>query len=148
MRINWGTGIVIAIVSFIGFIMYFVVTMSTDNSYNHDLVTEKYYQKELAYQQKIDAAENAANLKEGLTIERTKQGLTIAFPSELEPTAIKGKVFLYRPSDKQLDFEIPISLLNKYLLVPDKSLLDGRWNITVEFEYYEKKYLFKEEVVY
>lgn len=148
MRINWGTGIVIAIVLFIGFIMYFVVTMSTDNSYNHDLVTEKYYQKELAYQQKIDAAENAANLKEGLTIERTKKGLMITFPSELEPTAIEGKVFLYRPSNKQLDFEISISLLNKYLLVPDKSLLDGRWNITVEFEYSGKVYLFKKEVVY
>jgi len=148
MKINWGTGIVITIVLFIGFIMYFVIAMSTDNGYNHDLVTENYYQKELVYQQKIDASENAAALKEGLKIEQTTKGLVIIFPSELEPASIQGKVFLYRPSDKQLDFEIPISLLNKYLLVPDKSLLGGRWNITVEFEYSSKQYLFKKEIVY
>ncbi|MDT7833359.1 FixH family protein [Flavobacteriaceae bacterium S356] len=148
MKINWGTGIVITIVLFIGFIMYFVITMSTDDSYSHDLVTEKYYQKELVYQEKIDASENAADLKEVLKIERTTKGLVIEFPSELEPTKVKGKVFLYRPSNKQLDFEISISLLNKYLLVPDKSLLGGRWNITVECEYSGKKYLFKEEIVY
>ncbi len=148
MKINWGTGIVITIVLFIGFIMYFVVTMSTNNGYNHDLVTEKYYQKELVYQEKIDASKNAAALKEGLNIEQTKEGLMIGFPSELDPTLIKGKVFLYRPSNKQLDFEIPISLLNKYLLVPDKSLLGGRWNITVEFEYGGKNYLYKKEIVY
>ena len=39
MKLNWGTGIVLAIVAFIGFIMYFVITMSTDTAYSHDLVT-------------------------------------------------------------------------------------------------------------
>jgi nitrogen fixation protein FixH len=128
--------------------MYFVIKMSSDSGYNHDLVTEKYYQKELVYQQKIDASKNAAALGEKLTIEKTNKGLTLIFPSKLDPTKIKGKVFLYRPSDKQLDFEIPISLLNKYLLVPDKSLLDGRWNITVECTHLDKEYIFKEEIVY
>ena len=41
MKFNWGTGIVIAIMAFMGFILYFVITMSTNNSYSHDLVTEK-----------------------------------------------------------------------------------------------------------
>ena len=148
MKINWGTGITITIILFIGFIMYFVIKMSSDSSYNYDLVTEKYYQKELVYQQKIDASKNAAALGEKLTVEKTNKGLTLIFPSKLDPTKIKGKVFLYRPSDKQLDFEIPISLLNKYLLVPDKSLLDGRWNIIVECTHLGKEYIFKEEVVY
>ena len=59
---------------------------------------------------------------------------------------IKGKVFLYRPSNKQLDFEIPISISNKYLLVPEKRLLDGRWNISVAWSYNNKEYLFKKEL--
>lgn len=148
MKANWGTGIVISIIAFIGFIMYFVITMSTNKKYNHDLVTERYYQKELAYQKQIDASANAAALGEKLTVKKTAQGLVIGFPTRLKPTLIKGKVFLYRPSDKQLDFEIPISLLNKYLLVPDKRLLDGRWNITVDCKYEGKAYIFKEEIVY
>ena len=148
MKLNWGTGIVIAIIGFIGFIMYFVITMSTDKNYNHDLVTEKYYQQELDFQRKIDATKNANTLKENIKIERITEGLKIHFPMDLNPKDIKGKVFLYRPSDKQLDFEMPISLSNTYLLVPENRLLDGRWNITVSWTYKNKDYLYQEELVY
>ncbi|KGL61697.1 FixH family protein [Polaribacter sp. Hel1_85] len=146
MKFNWGTGIVIAIVSFMSFIMYFVITMSTDNSYSHDLVTDKYYQKELAYQDQINATKNAFDLKEEISIENLKEGLQLKFPSNFDPKKIKGKVFLYRPSNKQLDFEIPISISNTYLLVPEKRLLGGRWNITVSWNYKSKEYLFKKEL--
>ena len=146
MKINWGTGIVIAIVAFIGFIMYFVITMSTDNNYSHDLVTEKYYQKELEYQQQIDATKNAAALEESISLKNTKEGLEIHFPTEFDSKKINGKVFLYRPSNKQLDFEMPISISNTYLLVPEKRLLGGRWNITVSWNYKSKEYLFKKEL--
>ena len=52
MKLNWGTGIVIAIIAFMSFILYFVISMSTGNNYNHDLVSEEYYQKELKFQEK------------------------------------------------------------------------------------------------
>ena len=148
MKINWGTGIVIAIIAFMGFILFFVVKMSSDKSYSHDLVSEKYYQKELAYQQEIDAAKNASELKENVTLKRTIEGLRIYFPKEFTSKEIKGKVFLYRPSNKQLDFEIPISSSNTYLLVPEKRLLDGRWNIIVKWKIKDKDYLYKEELIY
>ena len=148
MKINWGTGIVIAIVSFIGFIMYFVIQMSTDNKYSHDLVSEKYYQKELEYQNDIDASINASELKENIKLQKTVEGLRIYFPKSFSINQIKGKVFLYRPSNKQLDFEIPISLSNPYLLVPEKRLLDGRWNITIKWNHKDTAYLFKEELIF
>lgn len=148
MKINWGKGIVIAIIGFVGFIMYFVITMTTDNQYNHDLVTEKYYEKELSYQQKIDAQRNVQNLKEKITLDKTADGLFIKFPKEFQQKSIQGKVFLYRPSNKQMDFEIPFSKIQNYLLVPDKSLLGGRWNINLEFSHENKNYFFSEEIVY
>lgn len=148
MKINWGTGIVIAIILFIGFIMFMVVTMLTDKEYNHDFVTDKYYQKELYYQDEIDALENANELKEKLEVLKTKEGVKIQFPNIFEPKEIKGKVFLYRPSNKQLDFEMPISLSNTYLLVPENRLLGGRWNMTISWKYRGKNYLVKKELVY
>ena len=148
MKLNWGTGIVIAIIGFISFIMYFVISMSTGKSYNHDLVSDKYYQKELEYQQTIDATKNAKALKENIRVEKTKEGLRIHFPTEFNPEEITGKVFLYRPSNKQLDFEIPISFSNTYLLVPEKRLLGGRWNITVSWNYKNKDYLYLKELLY
>ncbi|WP_299669977.1 FixH family protein [uncultured Polaribacter sp.] len=148
MKINWGTGIVIAIVAFMGFIMYFVITMSTDKAFKYDLVTENYYQKELDFQDEINAEKNAIRLTEKVTIQRTEKGLEVEFPKEFTPENIQGKVFLYRPSNKQLDFEIPISISTTYLLVPEKRLLGGRWNIHVAFSYENKEYLVKKEIQY
>ena len=148
MKFNWGTGIVIAIVAFMGFILYMVITMSTDKKFSYDLVTEKYYQQELGFQDEINAEKNALELKEKVTVKRTEEGLKIEFPKEFSSEEIKGKVFLYRPSNKQLDFEIPISISNTYLLVPEKRLLDGRWNINISFKYNNKEYLIKKEIQY
>ena len=61
---------------------------------------------------------------------------------------IEGTVFLYRPSNKQLDFEIPISLSNYNLLIPDKRMLDGRWNIKVDWTYNNNSYLYKTDITY
>ncbi|REH44986.1 FixH protein [Tenacibaculum gallaicum] len=148
MKLNWGTSIVIAIISFMGFIMYFVITMSTGKNYNHDLVTEKYYQQELEFQNKINATKNAKALKDNIKTEKVTEGIKVLFPMNFNPKDIKGKVFLYRPSDKQLDFEIPISISKTYLLVPENRLLGGRWNITVSWSYKNKDYLFQKELVY
>ncbi|CAM1347452.1 MULTISPECIES: FixH family protein [Tenacibaculum] len=148
MKLNWGTGIVISIIAFMSFIMYFVITMSTKQGYNHDLVTEKYYQKELDFQQNIEATKNAKRLKNNITINKSKEGLIINFPKDFDYKKIKGKMFLYRPSNKQLDFEIPLSLSNTYLLVPENRLLGGRWNITISWQYKGRNYLFKEELIY
>ena len=146
MKINWGTGIVIVIAAFISFIMYFVITMSTNNKYSYDLVTDNYYQQELQYQKQIEAEKNAKNLIENVKLKHSEFGLTVNFPKDLDYKMINGKVFLYRPSNKQLDFEIPISISKPYLLVPEERLLDGRWNIIVSWTYEKKDYLFKKEL--
>jgi len=148
MKINWGTGIVISFIAFIAFIMYFVVIASTQNSANHDLVTEKYYQQELAYQEEIDAEINTRD--EGLQIKfsKTAEGLSIELPNNETYKSVRGKMFLYRPSNKYLDFDLPVSLSNTHLLIPDNQLLDGRWDIKLRWEYKGKKYLIKESINY
>lgn len=146
MKINWGTGIAIAIVFFIAFILYFVVTMTTNNKYSHDLVTEKYYQQELNYQQEIEALKNADDFKEKITFSKSEEGLNIKIPNTLSTEQFK--VFLYRPSNKQLDFEVSFSNTNSYLLVPDKRLVDGRWNMKMLWNSKNKNYLIKKEFIY
>jgi len=148
MKINWGTGIVLAFVAFISFILYFVVRMSTDDRANHDLVTEEYYKRELAYQNEIDASTSASAMDANLKIEKSRAGLTIVFPDRFDPKKIKGTVFLYRPSDKHLDNDFPISLSKTHLLIPDNSLVDGRWDITVKWAYNGKNFLHKEKLTY
>ena len=148
MKINWGTGIVLAFIAFISFIMYFVINMNVNDKYDHDLVTEDYYKQELEFQNDIDKETNSKNLASNVTWKKTNDGILIEFPETLKAENISGKVFLYRPSNKQFDFEMLISLSNHNLLIPDKRLLDGRWNIKVDWQYNGKSYLYKKEIVY
>jgi len=148
MKINWGTGIVLAFIGFISFIMYFVINMNINKKYDHDLVTEDYYKEELEYQQDIDKEKNAKKLDIDITWKKTEEGMVLMFPKNLNQEDIKGKVFLYRPSNKQFDFETPVSLSDHNLLIPDNRLLDGRWNIKVDWEYNGNSYLYRKEIVY
>ena len=148
MKLNWGTGIVLSFIGFIAFILYFVINMITNEKYNHDLVTEDYYKAELEYQNDIDKETNSKSLSKSITYKKTDEGLVVYFPEDLQPEKIEGKLFLYRPSNKQLDFETTLSLSKSHLLIPDNRLVDGRWNIKIDWQYNGKSYLFKKDLIY
>ena len=63
MKLNWGTGIVIAFGLFMTFILFFVFKVQSNSKYDNELVTENYYQQELKFQSNIDKEENSKNLK-------------------------------------------------------------------------------------
>ncbi|MGB3143540.1 MAG: FixH family protein [Maribacter sp.] len=148
MKINWGTSIILVFIAFISFILFFIFRMSTDERANHDLVTEDYYRAELAFQKEIDDQNNATKNSVQLNLEQTEEGIIILFPLELDYSKITGTVSLYRPSHKKLDTDIDLNLSSNQLLIPDKHLLDGRWDINIAWEYENETYLFKEKLVY
>lgn len=148
MKINWGTAIVLVFIGFISFIMYFVVHMNTNKKYEHDLVTEEYYKKELAFQEEIDAEKNSRALLNDVSMKKTPQGLSIQFPQEKEFQKISGVISLYRPSNKQLDFTIPITLQQNSMIIPDENMIEGKWKITIDWEYENTRYLFKKSFTY
>ena len=148
MKISWGTGIVLALAAFISFILFLVISMTTNKELDHDLVVEEYYKKELEFQEQLDNERNAQQLMEDISVEKTEAGFLVHFPEDFEIEKIKGKMFLYRPSNKQLDFEIPVSLSTHTLLVPDKRLVGGRWNIEINWEYGQEAYFFQKELTY
>ncbi len=148
MKWNWGKGLVVGMLLFMSFILYLVITMSTDKKYDHDLVTEDYYAKELAYQNDIDKQTNLKTLSSIISGRKTSEGWLLTFPEELNNTNSNGKVFLYRPSNQNLDFDFPFVLDKSNLLIPDNRLVDGRWNITIEWETNGTSYLYKNSIVY
>lgn len=148
MKFNWGTGIVLAFVAFISFILYFVFVASSSPKADHDMVTEEYYRKELTYQADLDAAANLKAFGGQVDIRRTQGGLGIQFPEGMDPQQITGTMSLYRPSNKQLDFEAPIQISDTLLLIPESRLLDGRWDIRLEWIHQGTPYLYRGRVMY
>lgn len=148
MKINWGTGIVIAFALFMSFILFFVFSVQSNTKYDNELVVEEYYKKELVAQQDIDREQNAYDLNSKVIIKTTDEGISIDFPNNFDYKNIQGKVSLYRPSNQKLDFEVPISLSSAHLLIPKSNLVGGRWGISIDWNYQGKKYLNKEEVYF
>jgi nitrogen fixation protein FixH len=144
MKINWGTSIVIAFALFISFILFFVIKAQTDTKYNNELVVEEYYKHDAKFAEEMSRIQNAQDLTEKPIITTEASSISIVFPQTFDPKNIAGTVSLYRPSNKNLDFEIPISLSSTTLLIPKKSLVDGRWDIRMEWQYNGKSYLTKE----
>jgi len=144
MKINWGTGIVIAFAVFITFILYFVLKVQSDSKYNNELVVEEYYKHDALFGDEMVRVQNAQDLAQKPTITSDITGVSIVFPDVFSPEKIKGKVIFYRSSNKKLDFEVPISSAS--LLVPIKDLVPGRWEINMEWQYEGKQYLTKETI--
>ena len=141
-RINWGTGLLIAIALFMSFILYFVIKVQSNSKYDNELVVEEYYKHDARFQEEMERVQNAQDLKQKPIITKTDAGITIEFPQEFTPNQITGTVSLYRPSNKKLDFDTPISLSNPTLLIPKSKLVGGQWDINMEWQYAGKKNLY------
>jgi hypothetical protein len=146
MKINWGTGIAIAIALFMAFILYFVIKVQSNSKYDNELVVEEYYKHDAIFEQEMERIQNAHDLAEKPVFTKTEAGVTVVFPAVFIPNKIKGKVSLYRPSNKKLDFEIPISSSNPTLLIPKSKLVGGQWDINMEWQYEGTEYLSKEAI--
>jgi nitrogen fixation protein FixH len=146
MKINWGTGIVIAFAIFISFILYFVFMVQSNSKYDNELVVEEYYKHDAKFGDEMARIQDAQDLAQKPVITNASEGITIVFPEAFIPKNIKGKVAFYRPSNKKFDFEVPISLSGSSLKVPKERLLGGRWNINMEWQYEGKQYLTKDTI--
>lgn len=144
MKINWGTSIVIAFGLFMTFILFFVFKVQSNPKYDNELVVEEYYKHDAHYQDEMAKIQSAEDLAEKPKIQTGEGTIKVTFPAAFHPEDIKGTVSLYRPSNKKLDFEIPISLSDSTLLIPKNNLVGGRWDITLNWEYEKKPYQFKE----
>ena len=148
LKINWGTGVVIAIVAFIVFILSFVYKTLAFDEYHHELVSDDYYKEELHYQQEIDKMNKAKALEEQLEIQRNDKGLVIIFPSTMASEEIRGEVQLKRPSNAKLDYKMALMPKEGSMLIPDEHLVEGKWLVIVDWQHGEEAYLVKEELFY
>lgn len=143
---NWGTSIVIAFVLFMSFIMYFIIKVQVNSKYDNELVVDEYYKHDAHYSEELAKTQNAQDLKEKPLITSAGNGVTIVFPESFEVKDIKGKVSLYRPSAKLLDFSYPIRLSNSKMLIPKTDFAGGNWDITLNWSYQGKEYITKQKL--
>ena len=139
---NWGKAIILTFVLFAGFIGTMVFLMTRQQI---DLVTENYYQDEIAFQQQIDRVNNARrNPSATMTYQPDTQQVVLVLPTTLQ----KGEITFYRPSDRRQDFRVKIPAEHSTRqVIPTHTLAKGNWRVQFTWtdgrlEYFKEAQIF------
>ena len=136
---NWGKGIVIGMVTFMGFITFLVVGLMMNRV---DLESEDYYKREINYEQEIKAQENANNLEVKIEISSNKEFVVVKVP---EGEFQEIELHLTRPNDKKMDKRFKIQG-TKSFLIDKKELEKGVYTVELSYMVNNKPCLQKESV--
>lgn len=138
---NWGKGIIIGMGLFMSFIITLVVIMMNNDT---DLVTEDYYQKELAYNKQYDAQQNYMKAGESIEVNILKDTFFLSFPNALQTG--KVEVELIRPNDKNQDANFTIEAQEK-VMIPTAVLPKGAFDCVLHGTYKGKPYEFVQQII-
>jgi nitrogen fixation protein FixH len=144
MKFNWGTGIFIVLaLFFLAIIAFYIYITNLDIN----LVEDNYYEKELAFQERIDKLNNTQSLSGKINITKETGVIIIQFP-EIDPgLSPEGSVLFYRPSDPKKDFTLTLQLDDSLRQAFDISKLDpGRWLLKLDWKMGGKEYYFEEGI--
>jgi hypothetical protein len=136
---DWGKGILLTIIAFVGFILTLVVISVRQDDIH--LVTENYYEKEIKYQDQIDRETSAAGLdREVLVFDSQSKSMVLDLP-----VGAKGNLQLFRPSDARLDQALSLDIREegKTTVSLDK-LKSGYWKVQLTWtengtDFYQEK---------
>jgi hypothetical protein len=116
---------------------------------NSDLVSETYYQDELAYQEVINAKKNADLLTAKPKYLQAKNGITITFPQDIISKTAKIEYYLYRTDDKNKDKTKTVGLSSdNSILIPNTLLEKGNYTLKIKWEQNQKKFQVDYDVVW
>ncbi|MBV5348545.1 FixH family protein [bacterium] len=145
IKINWGTGIVIALVVMISG-MIFLVSIAVRQDY--DLVDNDYYQKSVNYQQHIEEVKNTAALPEKIRIEQTADSLKLIFPSLSAISDYSGEIHFYSPVEEKRDETFTLKLDSNFSQsISLNSLKSGRYTVKIEWSANKVSYYQEEDIV-
>lgn len=136
---NWGKGILLSIIAFVGIIMTMVVISVRMEGI--ELVTDNYYEQEIKYQDQIDKQKSTLALdREVLVFDAANKTLVLDLP-----IGVKGKLNFFRPSDEKLDQELSLNILEeRNKTIPIDSMKEGYWRVQLSWtengtSYYQEK---------
>lgn len=146
MKFNWGWGILITMIFFMGFILTMVYMISSKTSFDHELVFENYYQRDLVYQNEIDAEQKGFVYDSMVQFIPTSEGLGVLIDSALTRRMDSALVTLRHGAKASLDFEAKIKAPMDSMLLQHKSWQSGPWIIAMAWHMDDQLFLIKKRL--
>lgn len=142
MKSVWPVGLVLFFIVFISGVVSLVVWSTRQRE---DLVAPDYYEMEIRFQDRIDAAERTRQESAAprVSYDAAQQALSVRFPV----TDANGSITLYRPSDARLDQTHAIETDADGVQTIAGPLARGLWRIRTEWQRQQRAY-FAETAVF
>ena len=111
----------------------------------HAMVTEDYYEKELTFQNEIDAEKRGNALAEKPELVSQANGMILSFPEDIKD--VKGEIYFMRNNDETQDIRLPLKLdVKNKMLIPSVKLNDGEYDLFLKWEKDNQEYLVKKTI--
>lgn len=145
MKINFGHKIAIVYTLFaVGMTSMLIMSMQFD----HELVTEDYYEREMKYQGRKDAFHNMESAPFNADVSYADGKISLKFSELPENMTPSGTVSLYKPDQANLDEEHILALDENGTMSIVPKGLRGRYKVHVRFEAGGRDYFIKSEILH
>jgi nitrogen fixation protein FixH len=145
MKVHWGMGLAAGIVLFV---LLVAALAAIAMSNRVDLVTEHYYDRGIAYQERINSLRRTAAREEKPLISILPEEVIIEFPRRSHDATLGGTITIYRPADKSLDVVLrvtPDSAGVQHIVT--HSLDRGLWKLQIAWREGDQDYYAEQPVM-
>ena len=115
-----------------------------------DLVTDKYYEREIKYQDQYNSMMCSNELKNHTTISLNadKSSIIITYPTIKNRAEVRGSFYFFKPDNSTLDFSVDVlPNSNSIQQIPTSNLAKGWWRIQLSWILNNTK-LYQEEKIF
>lgn len=147
-KLSWGHGVIIALGSFIIFILFMILIFPLGKQ-NAEMISDNYYEEELAYQDVIDAKNNASRLEVTPIFTQDTKGIKLHFPSERRVENKEVSFILFRTDDSNLDIHKTERLDGtNSMLIPANVLKPGSYTLKTKWKENNQSYQIDYDVIW
>ena len=145
MKLNWGWGITIFVLIFVTFILSLVYRCSQQQV---DLVSEKYYENEIKFQQHINREKNTNSLTGNISLIESDSLITIQYPEAAGQKKISGDIEFFKPDNAHKDLRLAVNAdsgLRQQVKL--NALSKGYWDVKINWSVDSMPYYFEKRIL-
>ena len=142
---NWGHKLTVVIGIFI-LAMLSMVYLAFQQT--NDMVDTNYYDKELKYQLKIDAAQNLNAASTEVLVTQFEKNVKILLPKNLTKNFANGKLEFLKSDDKKRDLNLSFQPDTAgQFIIDGKRFVRGLYKVRVQWESEDKSYYREQDLM-
>lgn len=141
-KFDWGKGLTFAIILFILSMLAMVYVAFRQTN---EMIEDHYYERELKYQQVIDAKNELKNVQNHSFLTPLKGAILLSLPDSLSTNIISGKLELIRMDNQSLDRIYRLSHGEKTKSISNTDLSEGPYHVKLQWVNDGKEYYYEDD---